>query len=77
MTCWINYTFFIRISDFPSLFLHFYDFEPRIILHLFFNTKGIALLKHICNILKPLLMIYCIKKLSKSLYFASMIQMFI
>ena len=45
-----------------------------VILKLFINTKGVASLKNLRNIFQTLLMLYCIIKLSKSFYFASIMQ---
>ena len=71
--------FFIRIPKFfrASIFLNFYGFEPRIILQLFLNTKSVTSPNNFRNIFQSFLMFYYIIKLSKSLYFVSIIQKYI
>ena len=43
----MHFSFFIRIPTFfrVSIFFNCSDFEPKIIFELFFNTKGVTLLK--------------------------------
>ena len=57
-----------------SIFLNFPDFEPRSILKLFLNTKGVTSPKRLRNIFQSLLMFYYVIKLRKSLYFVSIMQ---
>ena len=74
----INTLFFRTIPKiFPMLYiLTFSDFEPRIILKSFFNTKGITSPKKLKNIFQSvfLLILYYIIRLSRSLCVASIIQ---
>ena len=60
-----------------SIILNFFDFDPRIILKLFLNTNGVASSKTLRNIFQSLLIFYNIIKLSKSLYFVSIMQKYI
>ena len=71
----ILHSLFIRMpSCLPILnVLKFSDFEPRIILKLFLNTKAVTLR----NIFKLLLMFYYVIKVGKSLYFVSIMQKYI
>ena len=59
------------------MFLNFSDFEPRIILKLFFNTKVVTSPKYLMNIFQSYLTIFCIIKLCKSLHFLSIVQKYI
>ena len=59
------------------IFSNLSDFEPRIILKLFLKNEGVISPKNLRNIYQSLLMFYYIIKLSKSLYFASVIQNYI
>ena len=43
------------------MFLNFSDFEPRIILKLFLNTKGVNSPKNIRNLFQSFLVLYYIK----------------
>ena len=61
---------FIRMSSFLRI-LKFSDFEPKIIPTLFLNTKGVASPKNLRNVFQSLLIFYYIIKLSKSVYFIS------
>ena len=77
---WILYMLFFykKPSFLPSLnILKFSDFEPRIILKLFLNTKGVISPKYLRNIFQSFLMSYFIIKLSKSYYFVSIMQKYI
>ena len=66
------------LNFFPALmFLNFYDFKPRIILKLFLNTDGLTSPKNLRNTFQSLLMLYFIIKLSRSLYFVSIVQKYI
>ena len=47
------------------------------IFELFSNTKGVTSPKSLGNIFQYMLMFYYIEKLSKSLYFASIVQKYI
>ena len=57
-----------------ELFLKFSDFEPRIILELFLNAKGLPSPKTLRNIFQYFFMFYYIIKLCKSLYLLSIMQ---
>ena len=73
------HSFFKRIPKCfrTSIFLDFSDFEPRIILKLFLNTKGVVSPKILMNIFQSRLMFYYIIKACKSLYFVWMKQKYI
>ena len=71
-----SYEFFLIFFR-ASIFLDFSDFEPRIILKLSLNTKGATSPRNFRNIFQSLLMFYYIIKLSKSLYFVSIMQRYI
>ena len=51
------------------MFLHFYDFEPRIIPRLFSNTKSITVFENLRNIFQSLLMFYYIIKTKQEFIF--------
>ena len=64
------HSFLVRIQ----ICLNFSDFEPRNILNLFLNTKGVTWHKNLRNLFQSLLMFNCIINLSKSLHFLSIMQ---
>ena len=57
-----------------SVFLNFFYMEPRNILKLFSNIKGVALLEYLRIVFQSLLVLYYIIKLSKNLHFVSIMQ---
>ena len=57
--------------------MKFSDFEPRIFLGLFFNTKAVTSPKNLRNPFQSFLLFYYIINLSKSLYLVSIVQKYI
>ena len=60
--------------NYPRIILKLFLNYPRIILKLFLNTKGATLPKNLRNMFQSFFMLYYILKLSKTLYFVSIIQ---